>query len=360
MDWPKSLFQTAWLFTMTAAGGWLAARVGLPLPWMIGPLLMSGIAVALFQDSALRDYRFPMPVRNLFIALIGVMIGTTVTPRLFADLAALPATLAGLAVFVAVAQAGNHLIFRRVGRYDRSTAFFCATPGGLMEAIAMGEEAGADLRLVTVQQFLRIILVVTAIPLALSVYLGEPVGSAAGVVPGGAAPVSALDLLFILAAAGVGLVLGKRIHLPAGQIIGPLLFSAALTLSGQVDLHLPSWLVAMAQWVIGTTLGLRFTGVTARLLQRAFGLSLVSVLFMLAVGAALSELLHLATGQDVLQLLISFAPGGVTEMSLVALSLSINPALVSLHHVLRILMTVAAMGLTAKAMGLIPRPSPRA
>ena len=203
-----------------------------------------------------------------------------------------------------------------------------------MESITMGESAGADLRMVTIQQFLRIILVVTAIPLALSLYLGAPVGSAAGVVPGGASPVSALDLLFIIAAAAAGLMLGKRIKLPAGQIIGPLLLAAALTLTGQVDLHLPFWLVAMAQWVIGTTLGLRFTGVTARLLRRAAGLSVASVLFMLFIGALLSEILHVVTGQDMLQLMISFAPGGVTEMSLVALSLAVSPALVSLHHVL--------------------------
>jgi uncharacterized membrane protein AbrB (regulator of aidB expression) len=49
---------------------------------------------------------------------------------------------------------------------------------------------------------------------------------------------------------------------------------------------------------------------------------------------------------------ISFAPGGVTEMSLIALSLAASPALVSLHHILRILMTVMEVTFLSKKLGL--------
>ncbi|HKK85326.1 MAG TPA: AbrB family transcriptional regulator, partial [Roseovarius sp.] len=47
-------------------------------------------------------------------------------------------------------------------------------------------------------------------------------------------------------------------------------------------------------------------------------------------------------------MLISFAPGGVTEMALVALSLQANPALVTLHHIWRILITVLGLSLTRR------------
>ena len=52
-------------------------------------------------------------------------------------------------------------------------------------------------------------------------------------------------------------------------------------------------------------------------------------------------------------LLISFAPGGLIEMSLIALSLNANPALVSLHHMYRILLTV--FGLHALQRYLPPK-----
>ena len=42
-------------------------------------------------------------------------------------------------------------------------------------------------------------------------------------------------------------------------------------------------------------------------------------------------------------LFISFAPGGVTEMSLIALSVASSPALVSAHHIFRIIITVSLL-----------------
>ena len=44
----------------------------------------------------------------------------------------------------------------------------------------------------------------------------------------------------------------------------------------------------------------------------------------------------------------TLAPGGVTEMALVALSLSANPAFVTLHHIYRILLTVLVIGTATK------------
>ena len=49
---------------------------------------------------------------------------------------------------------------------------------------------------------------------------------------------------------------------------------------------------------------------------------------------------------------MSFAPGGVTEMSLIALSLSANPAVVTLHHLYRIILTVLGLSFLRKRLGL--------
>ncbi len=341
----RSATYTLLLLLACGLCGGLAAAAGLPMPWMIGALIGSALAVALLQDRALRGYRFPMRLRTGFITLIGVMIGTQATPELLDQLQHLPLTLAALALFILCAHAGNVLIFRRLGGMDRRTAFYSGTPGGLMESILLGEAAGADMRVLTVQQFLRIICVVTLVPAGLSLWFGHPVGSAAGALPDEPARVSLGELLLVITAGGVGLALGRLLRLPAGQITGPLLLTAGLSLSGYIDLHVPFWMIATAQVVVGTSLGLRFTGVTGRMLRRSVWLALLSVSFMLLLGAALSWALHLASGLPFLVLLISLAPGGVTEMSIIALSLAASPALVSLHHVLRILMTVLSLTL---------------
>ncbi|MFD1342466.1 AbrB family transcriptional regulator [Litorisediminicola beolgyonensis] len=345
----RHVVTTLALYAAGGAGGWLASRSGIPMPWMTGSLGAGALAVAFLQHGPLDGYRYPQRVRNGFIALIGVMIGTQVSPALLTHLETLPWLLGALLVFVPAAHLGNAWIFRR-GGYDRTTALYAGTPGGLMESIALGEAAGGDISRITLQHFLRVILVVVAIPAALSIWTGHPVGSAAGAVPGDASPMTGLEFLKVLACAGAGLGLARVIRLPAAQILGPLLLTGALTLSGVISVHLPFWLLALAQVVVGTGLGLRFAGVTAATLLRAMTLSAMSVGFMLTLGLTLSLMLAALTGTEFLQLLLSFAPGGVTEMSLVALSLSVNPAMVSLTHVVRIVLTVGELILVAKLM----------
>ncbi len=343
------------LICYSAVGGWTAYKIGVPLPWMIGALFFTGlIAVNKRSERLLQGYKFPNDFRQIFIALIGVMIGTQVTPEVMEQAVELPWTITALALFVALAHLGNMLIFLWLGGYDRATACFSATPGGLTESIMFGEEAGADMRVLTAQQFLRIIVVVTALPFGLSLWLGHPVGSAAGMSFGnGTAPSSSPGhIALILGAALLGLWLGPKLRLPAPPLTGPMLIAAPLTVTGVLDLQLPFWLISLAQIVIGGSLGLRFVGMSAALLRKALWLAIISVAFMLGLAWIFAIALNHVTGIEILPLVLSFAPGGVTEMSLIALSLAASPALISVHHIIRIILTIIEVTLVAKWMGL--------
>jgi membrane AbrB-like protein len=353
---------TATLLILGAAGGEAAVLAGTPMPWMLGSLTLIAALAMIVRPRVLDGYSFPKGFRTGFVSIIGVMIGAQVTPELFEMAGGLVWTVSALAVFVGLSHAGNYAIFRRLGGYDRPTAFFSGTPGGLMESILMGEASGADARVLIAQQYLRIVLVITILPFALSLWLGEPVGSAAGleIAAGNGAPVRASDIALILAAAALGLGLARLIRLPAAQITGPMLVAAAGSLTGVIELHLPVWMIATAQVVIGVSLGVRFQGLEAGLLRRSVGLAALSVGYMLALGAGFAAGLSALTGIAPLHLMIAFAPGGVAEMAVVALSLAANPALVSTHHILRILMTVGALVLLTRVFGFDPAKAPRA
>ncbi|MGH1459608.1 MAG: AbrB family transcriptional regulator [Paracoccaceae bacterium] len=340
---------TAGLVALGAFGGFAAQWAGLPLPFMLGSMLAVAL-LATFKGAWLPEgFKFPENFRAGFIALIGLMIGAQVTMELFAQIPAMAVSFAAITVFVVLAHVSNYYIFHRLGRYDRATAFFCGSPGGLIEAITLGEEAGADIRALILQQFLRIIMVVTLLPIGLSIYHGAPVGSSGGATMArGATDLPHLIPLIAIAIAGV--VLGRRLHLPAGQLTGPLILGAALSLSGIYAVDLPQWLVNLAQIVVGASLGTRFAGISHKMLVKGLGLSLVSVGAMLGLGALMALAIIPLTGENFEVLLISFAPGGVTEMALVALSLSANPAYVTIHHLYRITLTVISLSWAAKKM----------
>lgn len=344
---PRFYLATLILLVIGALGGEIAKLAHVPLPWMIGSLVTSAL-IAMFQSHRLpQGYVFPMGIRMIFIAVIGTLIGAQVDLSVLADGRALLISLGGLTLFVFAAHGLNYALFRRAGGYDRPTAFFCAAPGGLIESIALGEKAGADLRLLTLQQFLRIIVVVTLLPIGLSLWHGAPLGSAAGLsLVSGTARLSAIPLL--LAVAAGGLLVGRVLHLPAAPMTGPLLLAGVLSALGLVDLNPPDWVIAVAQVVIGVSLGVRFFGMTGAMMRRGLWLSLLSVGAMLVLAAGFALVIHGVTGQSTEVLILSFAPGGVTEMGLVALSLAANPAVVALHHLYRISLTVIEMSVVAR------------
>lgn len=338
----RSAALTLLLCALGGAGGWAASFTPLPMPWLLGSLASCAILTLAAPQALPAGYAFPMRFRVAFIGLIGLLIGAQVSPGMFARPVSLLLTLGAVALFVPLAFAANYAIFRRIGGFDRPTALFSAAPGGLIESITMGEAAGADLQRLITQQFLRVISVIALLPMGLALYEGHPVGSSAGM--GGASPASpASDWALLAAALAAGLAAGRLLRLPAWQITGPLTLSAVLALSG-LPLTLPRWLVLLSQVVIGTSLGMRFTGLSHVTLLHGAGLSLLSVSAMLAIGGALAFLLLPLAGQNFEVLLITFAPGGVNEMALIALSLQANPAFVTLHHVFRIVITVLALG----------------
>jgi len=339
------LMLTALLLLLGAGGGALLARLGAPLPYMLGSLITSALAVALFQHRFPKGYDFSQRFRMLFVGVIGVLIGAQLTPAVAALLPLMLVSIPAMAVFVLGAHAMNYAIFRRLGGYDRATAYFAGSPGGLIESITLGEASGADVRLLTLMQFLRIIVVVALVPVGMSIWEGYPVGSAAGSTFGPGAVGDWLSVAKTMALAVAGVALGIRLRLPAGQLLGPLALAGALVLTGTVEISAPPWLLAGAQVVLGTGLGVRFTGMNRAMFVKGMGLSLVSVAGMMALGVALSLIVARLSGLPVDMLVVSFAPGGVVEMGLIALSIAANPAFVTMHHLMRIFLTVGELAL---------------
>jgi membrane AbrB-like protein len=334
--------MTLGLLALGGLGGALLARLGLPLPYMLGSLLSSALVVAFFQRRFPAGYLFPQRLRMVFVGVIGTMIGARLTPEIAQLLPRMLISVPAMALFVLGAHGLNYVIFRRLGGYDRPTAYYSGSPGGLIESITFGEEAGADVRILTLMQFLRIIAVVTLVPIGMSLWEGHPVGSAAGMSFSGKTGGWA-DIPLVVAIALAGVWLGTRLKLPAGQLLGPLVLAGAASVSGLIALSPPPWMVAVAQVVMGTGLGIRFTGMTLRLFAKGAVLSVTSVAAMMGLGVALAALVHRLSGLPVDMLVVSFAPGGVVEMSLIALSLAANPAFVTLHHLVRIFFTVGEL-----------------
>ena len=129
---------------------------------------------------------------------------------------------------------------------------------------------------------------------------------------------------------------GHLLGLPAAGLLGPMVLSAAAHLLGLVEGSPPSGLVAAAQMVIGASVGVRFEGYPIVRVMWMMLVGLGLTILMLTVTVLFGSLLQALTGMPLPLLILAFVPGGLAEMSLIALSLTDDPAFVATNHIVRI------------------------
>ena len=335
------------IFGAGLIGGCVAQLVGVPMPFMLGGLLGAASFVIFYENRGTQLPKLSNTFRQVFMALIGAIIGTRFSPELFQVLPDFWISAVALIPFILIVHSGSYLIMRKISGHNRRDAFFATMPAGIIDAVALAEQMGADIKVVATQHFIRVVIVVTAVPLIFFAIDGNAVGSAAGMSMANS-NYSVTDVLMLCLVAFVGLGIGKSLNLPASHMMGPLSLGFILSISGLIQLNVPNWLPHLAQFVIGTSLGSQFSGISKSMLIKGFAVGISVGTFMLSVGAAFAFTLHAFVPAGLGALFVSFAAGGLAEMSLIALSLNFNPVIVALHHLCRIVLTVSFCGIFAK------------
>ena len=139
--------------------------------------------------------------------------------------------------------------------------------------------------------------------------------------------------------------------MPAAHLIGPMFMSTLCHGTGLVDTSAPSWLLYAAQLFVGVALGSQLSGAFGSNYVKIVKTSLLATTLMLCLSAAMAWSMIRVTNLDFSALFLSFAPSGISEMGLIALSLGISPVMVAVHHVFRILVTVLSAAITTKSAG---------
>lgn len=316
-------------------GGLLFQRLALPLPWMMGPMLTCTVAALMRVPVAA-----PPVIRPPMTMVIGVMLGAAFSPDLMTRILQWwPATL-GLLAFIALCGGSVVWYFRRVGGYDRTTAYFAGMPGGLVEMISLGEERGGDGQVIALVHSVRILLIVMTLPFAIQWLESVSPNRLAGAVSLFSTP--AISQLWLLACGLAGCFLGCRLNLPARYLLGPMLASALVHLAGWSDVKPPFEIVNAAQLILGVVIGCRFAGTPSRTVGHIILLSLGSTAILLFWTAVCAGAVSWLTEHRAISLMMAYSPGGLAEMSVIALAVHAEVAFVAAHHIIRIFVVMVA------------------
>lgn len=333
------------LAAAVAAG--LAVQVVLTVLHLPSPSLFAGLVggavLALAAGAAP-----PLPRWWILVsqALIGVTIGETVTAAALQQVAAdWPSVVAVVVVTLALSLASG-VVLARVHRVSEATGVFAMIAGGASGITGVADELGADARVVSVLQYLRVLLVLVSLPVVVGLAF-HPAGRAVARTTA-AAPLGP-SLVMVAVSVVVGLVLARAIPVSTFTLVGPLSVAGGLALWGGLGpTASPAPLAGLAMLVIGLQVGLKLDrdslGAIRRLLPTGLALIVVVMLGCGLLGGVLSR----ATGVDPLTSYLATTPGGLFAVLATATSTGAEPTYVFAVQLARLLAILALAPLLAR------------
>ena len=324
----RRLFHLLAIYAGALVFGLIAQWMNFPLPWMIGAIVFA---------STVRMFERPLPVpgqtRQIGQILVATSVGLSFTPEAVRALGTLILPMVGAAVLTIGLGFVVAAFLMRATRTDIITAVLASIPMGPVESATLAVKHDVQPGPVVFAQTLRIMLLVILIPPAI-VALDGTVKD----------PVAALNRMewtalgaMLLAATGVAGALAARVTGLANPFFVGSLGGAALAAAFSLPITAyPYPVLVLAQIFLGVWLGAVFD---RDLLRRARGFipgavaaSLLLIMLCGAMGAGLTYI----TDETWQVMLLSTAPGSVTEMALTAKILEDGLAVVTAFHVVRI------------------------
>ena len=330
---------------LTLLLAWAAALVCLrlhtPLPWMIGPLLVTAVLSMLGAPT-----ESWAPLRNGAQWVIGAALGLYFTPQVMALVARLWWVIAlnivwalgiglvfGKWLFWVHQGSGMPWMQRfRIEGLTSATTYFAAPVGGASEMTLMSERYSARTELVASSHSLRILLVTLVIPFVFQ-WAGLH-GLDATLPATRQVDWAGLSLLALLT--GLGCWLMVKLDRANPWFIGALAAALLMTVNGINLSAIPQFMTNAAQLLLGISLGVRFRRSFMHLAPRWLGSVALGTVAMLLLCASFAWLLYLAVDIHWATLVLGTAPGGISEMSITAKVLQLGVPLVTALHVTRL------------------------
>jgi membrane AbrB-like protein len=331
------------LTLILAGAGTLAFwALDLPLPFLFGP--MAACLIAALSNLPINGFgQVSVAARTI----LGVAVGASITPDLFHQLPQMAMSVALVPVFIALIGIIGVPFFRHVWGFDGPTAYYAAMPGGLQDMVIFGTEAGGDPRALSLIHATRVLIIVTLAPAFLTLVYGarltNPIGAPVTELPVG-------EMALMAAAALIGWKGGERIGLFGASILGPMIVTAALSLSDLIHSRPPAEAILAAQFFIGCGIGVHFLGVTWGELTRVVLAGIAYVLVLAVLAAGFTGLVTWAGLGDPVEAFLAFAPGGQAEMTVLAIVTGADLGFVITHHLTRIVLVIVGAPLVAGFM----------
>lgn len=333
----KSRIETVAIASVGAALFW---AMNIPLPFLFGPM-----AACLLAALLRRPLKGLGQVSVAARTILGVAVGSAVTPELMTQLPQMAISVALIPIYIGVIGLIGVPFFHRICGFDWATAWYASMPGGLQDMVIFGQEAGGDVRALSLIHATRVLIVVTIGPAILVFGFGAtldgPIGAPASSIP-------IMDMVWMVVAALVGWKGGERIGLFGASILGPMILTAVFSLSGLIHFRPPAEAILSAQFMIGLAIGVGYVGVTGAELRRSVFAGVMFAVILAVLAGAITLFVVKVGLAEPIEGFLAFAPGGQAEMTILTIVVGADLGFVIVHHITRVVFVIIGAPLAAR------------
>ncbi|MEG0380476.1 MAG: AbrB family transcriptional regulator, partial [Kurthia sp.] len=132
----NKLHKILFTFIVGSIGGLLFSIIGIPVPWLLGPLTFLLIGSSLKPDL----FYWPKTYKSVGMVLIGYTIGLALDGDPVKEIGRQLPYMFGMTMLLILLSAGIAWIVAKISKINYATALLSSIPGGMTQVMVMAEE----------------------------------------------------------------------------------------------------------------------------------------------------------------------------------------------------------------------------
>ena len=318
----------------------VADYFNIPLAWFLGPMLITSLA-------SLMGLKVKMPrlVLSSILVILGLYIGNYIDKSLFEQMHQWIWTSLIMLVYIIVSVLIVSKYLQIFSKYEKKTSIFSAAPGALGPLMILAEDEKSDLSQVATSHLIRLIIIITIFPFIVSsFYEVDNLKVAEEILDSQ----SLIHLLILVVSSIVLIYLFDKLRVPAALLSGTLIASGLLQISDIASYQISPDVIDYCLLILGSSVGCRFADKTFNEIGRNALHSFVATFLLVVLGLIAALIAGLIIDKNFFTLLLSYCPGGIYEVAVIAIFFDLDPEFVSFHHIIRLLMILFIVPLMLK------------
>ncbi len=308
----------------------IAEYFNIPLAWFLGPMLITSLASLMGLKT-----KMPKLVLSSILIILGLYIGNYIDKDLFKQMQDWIWTSLIMLIYIILSVLIVSKYLEKFSKYEKKTSIFSAAPGALGPLMILAEDAKTDLSQVATAHLIRLIIIITVFPFIVnSFYDVDNVNISEKVIIN-----QNLSHLIILIVSSVILILFfEKMKVPAALLTGTLVASGFLQITEVASYQISPDIIDYCLLILGSSVGCRFADKTFSEIGKNALHSFVATFLLVVLGIAAAVVAGLVIDKNFFTLLLSYCPGGIYEVAVIAIFFDLDPEFVSFHHIIRLLM----------------------